>query len=133
MHRSALPWKQKTNPSKENQSHARNHESNSISARPNCRHPRRIGCAGKGGANPARLPHAARVRRLGRTRRRGPQGKPTEFEAWLPALEQLPHLFGGQNQSVGNHRSRPQRYDPAFARGVLGISKKSKLKKGEKK
>ena len=69
-------------------------ESSIVSARPDCRHTRRIGRARKGRTNPAGLPHAARVRRLGRTRHARPQGKRTRLEARLPAPQQLPHFFG---------------------------------------
>jgi hypothetical protein len=52
MHRSALPKGQKTKPSKECKSHARNDQERFIPARPDCRHTRRVGRSRKGRTNP---------------------------------------------------------------------------------
>src|SRR5580704_8376626 len=102
MHRSALREGQKTKPSKECNSHARNNEQSLVFTWSACCHTRRSGFSSQSRTNPARLSVEARMRRLGRHRQRGPEGERTRPKTRIPATQQLSHERGRKN--LGHHR-----------------------------
>src|SRR6266852_2152274 len=126
MHRSTLHRKQKSK-SFERSSHAANQTTAVVFTRPTRCHTGRFGRSRKSRARTAGLPLASRSRRLGRSVRRGPPGKPIQLGTGIPALEQLSNPCG--REALCHHRSRPLRHHDSFAGRVLNISKSQKKRR----